>query len=92
MVREEGHRTQSSVLVVFRMAGSVLEVRQDAHGRGGLDGIGWGRAEGLGQAVSEGRCSVLPPQWSGGLEAGDRQRSHSSGALRPDDREDGREL
>lgn len=42
MVREEGDRTQRSVPMVLRMAGSVLEVRQDAHGRGGLDGIGWG--------------------------------------------------
>lgn len=32
MVREEGDRTQRSVLMVLRMAGSVPEVRQDAHG------------------------------------------------------------
>lgn len=31
--------------MVVRMAGSVLGVWQDAHGRGRLDETGWGRGE-----------------------------------------------
>lgn len=90
MIREEGDRMQRSGLMVFRMAGSVLEVWQDAHRRGGLDEIGWGRGEDVGEAVSEGRrealgCSVLPPRWPGG-----RGRGRGATVLGPSDEVTGR--
>lgn len=50
MIREEGDRMQRSLLMAFRMAGSVLGVWQGAHRRGGLDDIGWGRGEDVGEA------------------------------------------
>lgn len=95
MIREEGDRMQRSLLMAFRMAGSVLGVWQGAHRRGGLDDIGWGRGEDVGDAVSEGAqgsSGLLRPPAQVVWRPGERRRSPSSAALRRDDREDAREL
>lgn len=95
MIREEGDRMQRSLRMVLRMAGSVLEVWQDAHRRGGLDETGWGRGEDVGEAVSEGAqgsSGLLRPPAQVAWRPGERQRRRSSGALRRDDREDARQL
>lgn len=59
---------------------------QDAHRPGGRDEIGWGRGEDVGEAVSEGRREALGCSVQVAWRPRERQRSHSSGALRRGDR------